>query len=257
MGRTREIARRAICASNQRQFAAAMITYTNENDGHFVSCRGRQIQKAFNPMFSRWGGSNGKHIGSSDYTDADNEVDWVGGLASVGLVHHNPSGNGLKEIYRATDIMNCPSRDYESQWETQFPQLISAYNYYGGIKTWRNPWATVPSRSPVHMGSAQPDWAIVTDTTMKIDFFWGGVNATRDTAYYDTPAHSGDLNLPEGSNIARVDGAVYWIPFERMIYIHTWGIGGDRVIYSHQEDLGDFSAPAQAYGWYEMGLPAP
>jgi hypothetical protein len=36
-----------------------------------------------------------------------------------------------------------------------------------------------------------------------------------------------------------MDGSVNWMPFPRMLFIHSWSAGGSRDACFFQEDLGD------------------
>jgi len=221
LSKAREAARRALCMSNLRQIHVAGTAYSDDNDGHILSARFRNVQIAFN--------------GDRGAASGDDSVDWVNAWEPYGMMvddEPNPA-------------WNCPSREYESQWEPSFPQLIISYQYLGGIDRWTNPYWSGVSASPVRAGTAKPSWALAADATMRIDGAWG---AGRETAFGAMPAHqSADLS-PAGGHTATWGGAVYWAQFQTMTFNHSWSIGGARDAWWHQEDLGAFNPPAAAFG---------
>jgi len=236
MGRAREITRRALCASNLKQIHNSVTAYAVANRNELIICRGRGVQKAFHPA----------NIHTFRNFPEDAKTDWIEALRSVDLMVGDKVdlGGGYMH-YLPSEVWNCPSRDYQSQWELAYPQLVVGYQYFGGIYTWSNPWGNFPSRSPRRLGSSKPTWVLAADSVMKINFEWGG---GRDTAYRDLPSHKvrGEA-YPEGGNQVHMDGSAQWIPFQEMIYIHTWNTGGSREAYFYQSDLGEFVPPPEAY----------
>ena len=232
----RERGRRIVCLNNQRNIVQAMTIYADSNDGHFIICRGRRVQKCFDQ-------------GNSDFdADAkDAKVDWAAQLADIGLAEPrrtNVTGSIMR--HAPIEIWNCPSRNYESQWEGGgTPQLVTAYQWFGGIRRWINPWRTMESRSPQTMQGSEPGWTLIADTTMKIDNKWG---AGRPSAYGGIPGHTDGGNpWPSGHNQVAVDGSGRWYVFNELLYITTWNTGGSRKAYFYQEDLGDWTPSASAY----------
>ena len=71
---------------------------------------------------------------------------------------------------------------------------------------------------------------------MKIDGKWGG---GRDIAFKNMPPHRTPQGMPDGGNQLAMDGSVTWVRFEKMLFIHSWNVGGTRDAYFYQEDLGD------------------
>jgi predicted type IV restriction endonuclease len=136
------------------------------------------------------------------------------------------------------EIWDCPSRKYRSQWEKVWPAIIIGYSYYGGMDRWSNDrHSNVPSRSPITMAASEPDWVLMTDSTIKIDGAWG---SGRATAYEGIPGHTNPGEFwPAGHNQVYVDGSADWVPLFNMYYIHTWNTSGARIAYFWQDDLGE------------------
>ena len=134
-----------------------------------------------------------------------------------------------------SQIWTCPNRPTFPTYETEYPQWVIGYQYFGGIPKWINPAGTFNSRSPIRASISQPTWALAADAVMKIDGKWGG---GRDSAFKDMPPHRGRGGIPDGGNVLTMDGSARWIRFDKMLFIHSWSPGGDRDAYFYQEDLG-------------------
>jgi len=229
--RAREIAKRATCGSNLRQIGVSATTYATSNKDVYFACRKRQIQIAF---------SN------------DSAFDGIAALRTVGLVEREKSDVDGMMLNQPIDLWNCPSRDYQAQWETSFPQIVVGYQYFGGIEQWRIPGdAIYESRSPIKMSSSRGGWMLAADTTMLIDNVWGG---GRPTAYGDMPSHKATAaeaggirptyrdGAPAGGNQLYVDGSVQWMPLRNMVMFHSWsGPGGfARQAFGWQDDWGAY-----------------
>ncbi|MBI1368345.1 MAG: prepilin-type N-terminal cleavage/methylation domain-containing protein [Planctomycetes bacterium] len=240
LSRSREIAKRTVCLSHLKSIGACAITYTTSNHGDFFAPNTFNVQIAFVNVTGNRG---------------------IDALKTVNLVGDIPVdvGGGYKRL-PPSPVFNCPSRDYQSQWETattSYDQLVIAYQYFGGIKTWTLPAGlTVPSRSPVNIAAAHGDWLLASDTTMEIDLAWG---AGRPTAYANMPSHlagNGELPLanpaaanellPAGGNQLYTDGSVSWMPFQNMLRLHSWG-GEARRAYGFQNDWGNYVPAANPY----------
>ena len=230
---SREVARRAVCGANQRSIAQASNMYAMANKGDFIICRGRQVTHGFDLA-----GSN-VHNNRPD----DRQVDWVEQWANLGLMGGKDS-LGRRE---PSKVWDCPSRrGFKSLWYTPASpdSLLVGYQYFGGIETWTNPFGSYTSRSPVKLASSNGRWALSADTTMKIDFVWGGGSSW----FADQPSHTENYDTgtaPEGHNQSYVDGSVEWIDFDDLMFVHTWG-NSSRVVFMMQEDLGDYNPPAGA-----------
>ena len=202
LSRAKESSRRAKCINNLRQIGIGMTIYTMDNDERYLEARHNSVQIALNPPERA-------------------------AAASVGLVIHT---NSTQQIW------TCPNRPTFPQWEGDLDQWLIGFQYYGGITNWINPAGTFRSRSPIKNTMSQPGWVLAADAVMKIDGTWGG---GRDIAFKGMPPHKNRQGMPEGGNQLYVDGAVNYVPFNRMLFIHSWNAGGSRDSYFFQEDLGD------------------
>jgi prepilin-type N-terminal cleavage/methylation domain-containing protein len=214
LGWAKILARRTVCRTRLGNICRSALAYCASADGEFLQCRFRNVQIALNPP-----------IGSQTGDDA---IDWVAAARGVGL---------------QGEAWECPDRPGSCQWEEGYPQMIIGFQYFGGIRTWRNPWGTFEARSPVNLDRAGSDWVLAADCTMKIDLVWGG---GRDTAYGNMPQHRGRHPWPDGGNQVYVNGSAEWVPFEKMVFIHNWHGNESRMNYWYQKDLGDFDPPEDA-----------
>lgn len=197
-----ENSHRLKCSNNLRLVAVGATTFANDFDGIYPICRNKSVQIAFN---------------TSDF-QVLSDIGW-----------------GDSKTQKMDAIWNCPSREFVTNRNDLYGQIIIGYQYFGGINRWRNPQGWFPSRSPQYSNSTEPGWVLAADTTAKIDHQWGG---GRSTAYADMPSHK--LNnslLPAGSNQVYADGSVEWIEFLDQYYLHAWG-GPKRAFYFYQKDLG-------------------
>ena len=236
LSKSREMTRRALCGTNMASIQRGIVTYGSANQGRIIVVRGRQVQKAFNAI--------GADVHGNRIWDKD--IDWVDAMATVGLaVGPKVNVGGSLVHHKPAEFWDCPSRPYKSQWEPSYPQLVVGYQYFGGIDRWTNPYvASMPSRSPLSTKS-KGNWTLVADAAMKIDGVWGGGRAS---AYGGLPAHrDGAFEHPAGGNQMTFDGSVQWVEFNKLIFIHSWG-GFNRTSYMYQNDLGEWTPPATAYG---------
>ena len=120
--RAREQAKRVVCMANQAQIVKAMTIYGMSNKNELIICRQRRVQKAFDPLGA----------GGWTYPEGagDKKVNWIAALGSVGLAINK--GEGPNGDYLPSPLWNCPSRQYESQWEGH-SQMVVGYQYFGGI----------------------------------------------------------------------------------------------------------------------------
>jgi prepilin-type N-terminal cleavage/methylation domain-containing protein len=221
LSRAKEMGRRAVCKSNQRQIVLGVVQYADDNETRVFDARPDSggVPIAINPP---------EVLSMAGYGLTE------GGLQNVGLSSPN---------YRLNEVWDCPSRKFDSQWEPSYKQVIHGYQYFGGLKTWRNRSGTFDSRSPVALRNAEPDWVLIAGGTMKIGTWGGG----RASAFGGIPGHAVPAGYPEGHNQGYVDGSVNWVRFFDMIFIHSWNTGGNRDAYFYQEDTGDFT-PSGADG---------
>ena len=213
LARARELAKRTVCLTHLGAIGRGIHLYGADYNGFVIPCRYRGVQICLNPAMP-------------DPQDDDDKIDWVKAAAKVGL---------------GTTAWECPGRPGIVAFEPDYPQLILGYQYFGGIRTWYNPWGQYPARSPVDSRS-RGDWVLAADAVMKIDGVWGG---GRPTAFGNMPQHRWNAQHPEGGNQVHFDGSGRWVRFEEMYFIHSWGDWA-RAAYFYQKDLGDYVPPPDA-----------
>lgn len=202
LSRAKESGRRVKCLNNLKQIGLGMIIYADDNNDKVVEARGGEVQICLNPPEEK-------------------------AAATVNLKASDAKGQ----------IWTCPNRPDFPQFEREYDQWVIGFQYFGGIKTWKNPAGNFDSLSPVKTSQSQPSWVLAADANMKIDRKWGG---GRDTAFKNMPPHRArSTGFPEGGNQLFMDGSARWIKFDRMLFIHSWSTDGSRDAYFFQEDLGE------------------
>ncbi len=138
-------------------------------------------------------------------------------------------------ISKVKSVWSCPGRPTFPQYEEVYDSWEIGYQYFGGIETWLNPLGSFPSRSPVRLSLAWPQWCLVADAALKIDSVWG---AGRETAFKDMPQHraSGRSGPPAGVNQVFTDGSARWVKAENLHSLHSWNADGSRIAYFYQDD---------------------
>jgi prepilin-type N-terminal cleavage/methylation domain-containing protein len=251
LARSREMARRAICAARLHNMSLAVTQYAHSNRGKIIQCRasdanepmlngprGAVVQVAIDPRIAS---RSAPGAAAPDYL-----VDWQGQAKRYQLdkeVWECPNREGTfgyegtpsmdEQGYTAADLR---ARGYRVTEGTDYDQWIIGFQYFGGIKIWENAWGKFKSRSPIDANS-KPHWVLAADSNMKVDGYWGG---GRPSAFGKMPPHPAPDGKPEGGNVLTFDGAVRWIVFRKMIPIHSWE-PDTRQGYWYQADLGDFA----------------
>ncbi|MBM3836961.1 MAG: type II secretion system protein [Verrucomicrobia bacterium] len=203
LSRAKEKSKRSGCLNNLRQIGIGMTIYADDNNDNMLEARFGEVQICLNPPEGRAAATVGLTVGTND---------------------------------TVAKIWTCPSRPTFPTYEAEYPQWVIGFQYFGGIRTWRNPAGTFTSRSPVKSSISQPGWVLAADGIMKIDRRWGG---GRDSAFKDMPPHRGPNRLPEGGNQLYMDGSASWMKFQQMLFIHSWSTDGSRDGYFYQQDLGE------------------
>src|SRR5262245_61679883 len=143
----KEKGRRIKCINNLRQIAIGMTVYATDFDDRVVEAR------KLNPTAPTSSPNNEPTVQL-----AINELESKA-AQTVGLV--------LGSNYMSS-IWSCPNRPTFPIWEPGYDQWSIGYQYFGGIRTWKNPTGTFAGRSPVRIGTSKPSWTLAADTTMKI-----------------------------------------------------------------------------------------
>lgn len=226
--KAREQARRSLCATRLHNLGVGVLSYATANKGRIIRCRGGTVQIA---MDAKIPGS------TNDYE----QVDWQKAARRYYIDKElwecpNRPGTfayeGLHPDMSAADMIALGYTVYPTQ---RYDQWILGYQYFGGIAQWETSLGFFQGRSPVDE-SAKGHWALAADANLKVDGRWGG---GRPSAYARIPPHPARNGLPAGGNVLSFDGAVAWIPFSRMIPIHSWS-PSTRECYWWQWDLGPF-----------------
>ena len=206
LAKAKEQGKRAKCLNNLRQIGIGMTVYAQDNDDVILKARfdgGNWVQISINEPEA----ASAKQLGLP--------VDTNSGVAKM---------------------WTCPNRPTFPTYEPEYKQFNIGFQYYGGIDRWSNPAGTFPSRSPVKTAISNPGWVLAADAVMKVDGKWGG---GRDSAFKNMPPHKDNLGTPKGGNQLTIDGAVRWVPVQKLLFLHSWNTAGSRDAYSFQEDIGE------------------
>lgn len=213
LGKAKERGKRIVCVNNLRQLGIAMTIYADDNQDRMLSARYASVQIALNPP----------------ERDA---------AASVGLTINTNKG--------VARIWTCPNRPTFPFYEDEYDQWLIGFQYFGGIEEWKNPIDTFPSKSPVKHSASKPNWALAADAIFNFDGDWNSANLAndrdREKVFPNMPPHPASAGVPAGGNHLYLDGSAFWIPFEKMYFLHSWNPSG-RAAYFFQEDVPDELRP--------------
>jgi prepilin-type N-terminal cleavage/methylation domain-containing protein len=153
-----------------------------------------------------------------------------------------------------TSVWDCPTRPGFPKWAGT--QVVTGYQYYGGITNWLNAIDNAPSASPVKTTDSKPSWVLGADLLAQPDGLnWGVPSAntiTSASGWSFLPAHQGSGGngiYPVGGTELFIDGSAGWYrtgsssrtPWRAY---HSWADpatgGGARTLYIYQEDVGPY-----------------
>lgn len=252
--RAREMARRAVCASNQRQIAVLTLGYAVDNNGEFIFCARRFDQSAFTTMYDDDTRRNTPKDETVDHTKNRFACPYViKSLVRAGLVAASKPHPTSDNDYEPLPIWNCPSLDYKSHNTKSNHTIRVAYQYFGGIRVWEstsgfkwsdgagNTATNRSSRSPLNIRRSDPSWCLTADLTVKLNNVW----ATKGQGL--PPHHLADSS-PEGQNESFVDGSVQWVKGTQLLVIHSYN-PQDLAWLFYQRDLGPYKNPPTMAKW--------
>lgn len=212
----KEKSKRISCVSNLRQLAIGVNIYATDNNDKVLTARWSAntfVQNCLNPP------------------EADS-------AAQVGLTVRS----------NFNSVWTCPNRPGFPILESQFPQWVIGYQYFGGITNWLNPAGTFPARSPVKLSQTRGTYTLAADAVGKINGTWGGQEPGREFVYANMPQHRSTKggNVPAGGNQLFTDGSAGWYKFQQMYFLTTWSPGArDYYFYQNPATFADVISSAQ------------
>jgi prepilin-type N-terminal cleavage/methylation domain-containing protein len=209
LSRAKEKGKRSQCLNNLRQLAIGVTMYANDYQDRVLQARwsaNTYVQNCLNPPEAE-------------------------AAKMVGLVVQS----------NANSVWTCANRPGLPRYESQFPQWVLGFHYYGGVTNWNSPSGKFRSYSPIKTSLSKPFWTLATDSVMKVNDVWGGLEPAREFVYANLPQHRAPGGKgPEGGNQVNIDGSARWHRYNTMHFFHSWE-PGSREAHFYQ-DSSDFDA---------------